>query len=288
MTATMIELDDGTRLRTWTTGVEDPHRLPVIMMHGGPGVADYLEPVADLIDDLCPVHRYDQRGTGGSTWNGEHTISRQVDDLAQLMDQWGHERAVLVGHSFGTNLTSYFLLAHPTRVAGLVQLAGPFLNPWREADRTTQRARRTERQQARLDELGEVDPRTDEDEIEFLTLSWFTDHADQQRAWAWAATSAREQRPINYAMNTQLNALKKTDPLESHLDELRHHLPPGTVIIGGAGDSRPAAALRRLAGQLDCEVVIIPDAGHDPWLEAPEEFRAVFRSAVDFQTRPGS
>jgi CHAT domain len=39
-----------------------------------------------LIDDLCLVHRYDQRGTGGSSWQGEHTIARHVHDLALLLD----------------------------------------------------------------------------------------------------------------------------------------------------------------------------------------------------------
>jgi hypothetical protein len=59
-------------------------------------------------------------------------------------------------------------------------------------------------------------------------------------------------------MNTQLNAGKKTDPLESRVEELRELLPPGAVIIGGVGDTRPADALRRLGARLNCEVVIIP------------------------------
>ncbi len=280
MTATMIEMDDGSQLRTWTTGSEIPQRHPVVMMHGGPGVPDYLAPVAEIIDDLCLVHRYDQRGTGGSRWEGEHTIARHVHDLASLLDAWGHDRVVLMGHSFGTNLASYFLLAHPERVAGLIQLAGPFLDPWREADRASQRARRSDEQQARLDELDSVESRTDDEEIEFLALSWFTDHADQDRAWNWALASAHTQRPINYVMNTQLNAAKGADPLESHVDELREQLPSGAVIIGGAGDSRPAAALRRLGARVDCEVIIIPDAGHDPWLEAPDQFGAALRAAL--------
>ncbi|MFV2114611.1 alpha/beta fold hydrolase [Micromonospora sp. LOL_025] len=254
-------------------------------MHGGPGVPDYLGPVADIIDDLCLVHRYDQRGTGRSWWEGEHTIARHVHDLALLLDARGHDRVVLVGHSFGTNLASYFLLAHPERVAGLIQLAGPFLNPWRKADRTAQRARRTDEQQARHDELDAIESRTDAEEIEYLTLSWFTDHADHARAWEWALASARTLRPINYAMNRQLNAEKKTDPLESRVDELRENLPAGAMIIGGAGDSRPAGALRRLGTRLDCEVVIVPNAGHYPWLEAPDLFTAAFRAAVKRQWR---
>jgi pimeloyl-ACP methyl ester carboxylesterase len=200
--------------------------------------------------------------------------------LALLLDAWGHDRVVLMGHSSGTNIASYFLLAHPERVAGLIQLAGPFLDPWRQVDQAAQRARRSGEQQARLDELDAIASRTDAEEIEYLTLSWFTDHADRARAWDWALAAARTLRPVNYAMNAQLNAAKKTDALEAHLDGLRELLPPGSVIIGGAGDTRPAAALSRLGARLDCEVIIIPNAGHEPWREAPEPFAAVLRAAA--------
>ena len=280
MTAAMVEVDDGVLLRTWVAGSVSPRRFPVVLVHGGPGVGDYLGPVAGVIDDLTPVRRYDQRGTGGSHWEGEHTIARHIADLVSLLDAWGHDRVVLVGHSFGTDIAGYFLLAHPERVAGLVQIAGPFLGSWREAYSSAQRARLTDEQQARLGELDAVAARTEAEEIEFLTLKWVTDHADRNRAWEWARASARTLRPINYPMNSQLNAAKKVDPLESHLDELRELLPPGATIIGGAGDSRPADALRRLGARLDCEVVIIPGAGHFPWLEAPDQFAAVFRTAV--------
>lgn len=288
VSAAMIEMDDGVRLRAWTTGAAIPRRLPVVMVHGGPGVPDYLAPVAGIIDDLCPVHRYDQRGTGGSPWEGRHTIARHVRDLALLLDAWGYDRVVLAGHSFGTDMASHFLLAQPGRVAGLVHLAGPFLEPWRDADRAAQRARRSAAQQARLDELGAIASRTDAEETEYLTLSWFTDHADRARAWDWALASARTLRPINYVMNSQLNAAKKTDPLESRVNELCELMPPGAVIIGGAGDTRPANALRRLGARLNREVVIIPGAGHDPWLEAPDQFGAVLRAAVERQTQTAS
>jgi len=280
VTEAMIELDDGAQLRTWTTGPAASPRWPVVMVHGGPGLPDYLAPVAGSLDDLCLVHRYDQRGTGGSPWEGEHTIARHVRDLVSLLEAWGHDRVVLVGHSFGTDLAAHVLLAHPERVAGLVQLAGPFLDPWREAYEAAQRARRTGAQQARLEELEAIAPRSDAEEIEYLTLSWCPDHADRARAWDWAQTSAHALRPVNYAMNAQLNTAKKADPLESHVDELRERLPAGAVIIGGAGDSRPAEALRRLGARLRCDVVVLPGAGHHPWLEAPAEFRAVLRAAV--------
>ncbi|MFE9185203.1 alpha/beta fold hydrolase [Micromonospora haikouensis] len=70
MTEALIEADDGTRLRTWTAGPTNPQTLPLVMLHGDPGIRDYLAPVAGIVDDRCLGHRYDQRGTGGSSWTG--------------------------------------------------------------------------------------------------------------------------------------------------------------------------------------------------------------------------
>lgn len=281
-----VEMNDGVRLRTWQSGTAAVDKFPVVLVHGGPGLPDYLEPVATSIDDMTQVHRYDQRGTGGSRWNGLHTVARHVQDLWQLIDAWGYDRVVLVGHSYGTDLTSFFVRAHPEHVAGVVYLCGPFVGPWRDPTRTAEQARRSDSQQARLEALDALTSRTDEEEIEYLALSWFTDHADPDHAWDWAMASARALRPINWTMNAQVNADKRTDPLENTIDLLREVLPVGSSIIGGAEDPRPAASLRRLAVELGCDVTIIPGAGHHPWMERPAEFGAVLRAAVSRQVDP--
>ena len=46
----------------WTT--HQGHGPALICCHGGPGLWDYLEPVAAMLDDLATVHRYDQRSCG--------------------------------------------------------------------------------------------------------------------------------------------------------------------------------------------------------------------------------
>ncbi|MFD6895641.1 alpha/beta fold hydrolase [Rhodococcus sp. NPDC060086] len=275
----MIGMDDDATLRTWSTGSLRT-APPVVLLHGGPGIPDYLQSVAQMLDDVTVVHRYDQRGTGKSCWDGPHTIARHVHDLKCLIDEWGYDEVVLVGHSFGTDLASYFTLAHPDRVARVVHLAGPFTGDWREPCRAAEMSRRTYIQQSRFDQLDAMEVRSDAEEIEFLALSWFTDHADRRRAWRWALEAARIRRPINYRMNRELGIEKRSDPLESHVDALRELLPAGSVIIGGAGDPRPADALTRLGERLDCAVSILSEAGHFPWLEAPSRFGSLLRSAV--------
>ncbi len=280
---TMVEGNGGVRLRTWTSGTARPGRIPAVLIHGGPGLPDYLGPVASMIDDRCLVHRYDQRGVGGSSWTEDFSIDQSVDDCVWLLDHWKHDQVILIGHSFGTDLASFVLLDHPERVAGMIFLAGPFLGDWREPFHAVERSRRSAEQDARLSSLRGLEQRTENEEVEFLTLSWFTDHADADEAWQWARSAAETRSPVNYTMNAQLNADKRSRELESRVDELRSVIPTGAAIIGGAGDPRPAAALREFGLRLGCDVTIIPDAGHEPWLEAPESFRMLLRGAVERQ-----
>ena len=281
----MVEGNGGVRLRTWTSGTSRPGRLPAVLIHGGPGLPDYLGPVASMIDDRCLVHRYDQRGVGGSSWDGDFSIDQSVDDCVSLLDHWKLDQVIMIGHSFGTDLASFVLMDHPDRVAGMIFLAGPFLGTWRDPCHAVERSRRSADQDARLSRLKGLEQRTENEEMEFLTLSWFTDHADADEAWPWARSAAETRSPVNYRMNAQLNADKKSRTLESRVDELRSVMPTGAVIIGGAGDPRPAAALRASGPHLGCDVTIIPGAGHEPWLEAPETFRTLLSDAVERQQR---
>ena len=52
--------------RVWFHEVRSNEATPILLLHGGPGVAsDYLEPLEALADEW-PVVRYDQLGGGRS------------------------------------------------------------------------------------------------------------------------------------------------------------------------------------------------------------------------------
>lgn len=275
----LATMTDGAQL-SWTALGDMTRKPPVVMLHGGPGLPDYLGEVAAMVGDLAPAYRYDQRGTGRSPWRGRHSLARHVDDLAELLDTWDAPRAVLIGHSYGTDLASRFCLEHPGRVAGMLLMCGPFVGDWRTGYRAERVRRMAAAQQARRQALQEVPDRTEEQEVELLTLSWFTDHADPERGWDRAAEAARRRRPVNWAMNAELGTDGRADPLDARLDELRACLPARTELLGGADDPRPIAALVSLGLRLELPLTRIEGAGHEPWLERPDAVRAHLRRFV--------
>lgn len=275
----LASMTDGARLR-WTALGDTTRKPPVVMLHGGPGLPDYLGDVAPMIAGLAPVYRYDQRGTGGSWWQGRHTLSRHVEDLAGLLDLWGAARAVLIGHSYGTDLASRFCLAHPERVAALLLMCGPLVGDWHTHYRAERARRMSPARRERRRELERLPHRTEGQEAELLTLSWFTDHADPERGWDWAARSARQRRPVNWAMNGELGEEGRADPLDDHIDALRACLPARAELLGGADDPRPLPALASLALRLDVPLTRIEGAGHEPWLERPDAVRTCLRRFV--------
>ncbi|MFF9002045.1 alpha/beta fold hydrolase [Streptomyces achromogenes] len=284
----LASMKDGAQI-SWTAlgnTTDTTLRAPVVMLHGGPGVRDYLGDIAPMLADLAPVYCYDQRGTGGSPWEGRHSFALHVGDLAELLNQWGAARAVLVGHSYGTNLASRFCLAHPDRVAALLLMCGPFVGDWRSGDQAERDRRMSPAQQMRLRLLEQLPDRTVEQETELLTLAWFTDHADLERGWQWASQGARQRRPVNWAMNADLGKEGRADPLDAHLDRLRSCLPAQVEILGGVHDPRPLSALEALASQLEVPLTRIEDAGHEPWLEQPATVRRRLREFVRAAVTP--
>ncbi|WP_369200144.1 alpha/beta fold hydrolase [Streptomyces sp. PU-14G] len=275
----LVPMADEVQLRWKALG--DTARQPaVVMLHGGPGLPDYLGDVAPMIADLAPVYRYDQRGTGRSPWRGPHSFARHVDDLAELLDTWGVPEAVLIGHSYGADLASRFCLEHSDRVAAMLLMCGPFVGDWRTGYRAERHRRMSAAQRKRLHELEERSHRTEEQEVELLTLAWFTDHADPERGWHRAAQAARRRRPVNWSMNAELGKEGRADPLDEHLADLRARLPAWVELLGGADDPRPVSALASLAPRLACPLTRVEAAGHEPWSEQPDTVRAHLRRFV--------
>ncbi|TCC45180.1 alpha/beta hydrolase [Kribbella capetownensis] len=270
---------DGAALWTTTTGSASS-LPPVVILHGGPGLWDDYAVLAEMLDDLTVVHRFDQRGCGRSGPSELQSVRRTAQDIDELREYFGHERIVVLGHSFGATLALAYAGWHGDRTAGVVYVGGVGIGDWRTPERAERARRMTPAQVARLDELGEKRGRTAEEELEFRVLAWFPDYADQSMAMTWARRSAAVELPINFAANRELGQDVSRWP-EGYLAGLAAGLSAPVTFVHGAGDPRSVVNVRDLASHTPRHTFhLIPDAGHSPWLERPELFREVLREAV--------
>ena len=138
-------LSDGAML--WT--VQSGHGFPVMLCNGGPGCCDYLTPVAEMLDDIASVIRFEQRGCGRSDPAPSYDIETCLRDLENIRRHYNVEQWIIGGHSWGADLALMYALTHTDRVAGLVCIAGGRMHNDREWHKEYQR---------RKDEEGEETP----------------------------------------------------------------------------------------------------------------------------------
>ncbi len=111
---------NGTKL--WS--IVEGDGIPVLLCLGGPGCADYLGPVADMINDIARVIRYEQRGCGRSEQIPPYDLDTDLRDIEGIRKYYGIDRWIVGGHSWGANLTFAYALTHRERVLGLINISG--------------------------------------------------------------------------------------------------------------------------------------------------------------------
>ena len=264
---------DGARI--WTT--RSGSGPPLLLCHGGPGLWDYLQPVAALIDDLVSVYRYDQRGCGRSSPDGPYSVARSVEDIESLRRRFGFERWLVGGHSWGASLALAYAWEHPERVDGIVYMSGVGLAmSWKQAYREEEERRLTPVQRDRLAALRDKE-RDAAEERESLVLAWSRDFADRSTAMDYAARFQADGFAVNYECNSRINR-ELGAWVESDLVEKCRILDVPVLILHGALDPRPVWAADSLVESLPPrERSIIEGAGHLPWVEKPDEVKAALR-----------
>jgi proline iminopeptidase len=93
---------------------------PVLLLHGGPGLSDYMGSLARELEDGYLVIRYQQRGLAPSLLEGPFDIARHVADAVAVLDAAGITKVFIVGHSWGGHLALHFALTHSERLLGMV------------------------------------------------------------------------------------------------------------------------------------------------------------------------
>lgn len=247
--------------------------VPVLVMHGGLGLDHtYLRPWLDPLSDACDITYYDHRGNGRSadpdSWEtvGHDSWVRDADALRAML---GHERIVVLGHSYGSLLAQEYALAYPDRVAALVLCAtAPALDYSATVLANLQCRGTPEIVEAAMKGLTTPVP----DDAAFRRL-WLTLLPLYFRAYdrERAENVFRETRYRAAAFN---RANFHCAPRFSTLDRLASIQAP-TLVLSGAHDwIMPAAegGERVAAGIPGARHVVLQESGHFPFVEEREQF----------------
>jgi proline iminopeptidase len=268
----------GAELWTATTGSGPA----LVLAHGGPGMWDYMGPVAEMVDDLVTVHRYDQRGSGRSLALPPYDLADFIADLEALREHWGHHNWVVGGHSWGAQLALLYAGRHPQRVAGLVLLStSGMVEPDAEVRRRALDRRLGAAGRSRWAELSErlvADPADEAADQELTRLGWSAEFSRPEAGEAFADELIESKFEVDQEVSRALVAQRGQWLRDPAIRDAVLALNVPALVVQGAADLRPSAPAEELAHSLQRgELLLVPEAGHLPWLERPETVRSALR-----------
>ncbi|MEM6288388.1 MAG: alpha/beta hydrolase [Bacteroidota bacterium] len=261
----------------------------VVVLHGGPGVAhDYLRPEWDRLAAAgYRVIYYDQRGCGRSPGAPQFRWKRDVEDLDRLLGRVSPDGpVVLAGSSWGPHLALLFARERPDRVRALVLSGTPPWPDWAAHLETSdelsrvlvESGARTPAQIARTDSLNSgLRPSAlpPPDSVALVAAGLPPVLAGRIAAHPTGNGSCPD---------VWLSKMAEAHTLPP-MDSLAAVRAPTLLVEGTRFVPRAPDGSRSVAAVIPNARVVSVNAGHDPWLEAPDEF---FRVVTDFLNGLGS
>ncbi|HET9454386.1 MAG TPA: alpha/beta hydrolase [Gemmatimonadaceae bacterium] len=264
-------------------GVPGAPRL--LVLHGGPGAHhDYLLPQMLELTRLAggrELIMYDQRGGGRSKTDAREPVTwrTQVGDVAAVIREFGLDRPVIVGYSWGGLLAMLYAseaardpsLPRP-RALVLVDPA-PISRRHRETfEREFARRGSSEKVQRLRAELAASGLRASDPDayrqrnFELSVAGYFQDPDD-----------AVDLTPFRVSSRVQQSVWDSLGDFDLAQDGTLARIDLPALIVHGRQDPIPLASSQEAAQILRAELVPIENCGHVPYVEQPE---ALF-SAID-------
>ena len=261
-------------------GLLDGNGPNALLLHGGPGLSDYLADLAGELAGAMTVARYQQRGLLPSATDGDRTVEGHVADAMAVLDSLGWERAWVIGHSWGGHLAMHLAVAHPERLAGLVVLDSLGALPDGGAAVMGANLMRnlTDAQKVQIDDNDKREMAgegTAEASLEVLRILWPYYFADAAMA-----------PPMpDMAMDLE-GHLETWGSIARHFESgtLERGLPfmrVPTIVVHGEASPIPWLEAERTAALIpDARLRILPAVGHFAWLERPGLLRSELEASL--------
>lgn len=259
----------------------------ILVLHGGFGAEHrYLKDAFEGLYDQYHFIFYDQRGSLRSPCPEEKiSIERHISDIEAIRKEFGLTQINIFGHSNGTTLATYYLKAHPDKVKGFIMTACMQMQwPIPENDSLLRRLdteagnrfgeflKRDEIQK----ELSKVEMNSTFPSSKKATMK---ERIRMASYYLYDITLWQKgKEPFgaffsNKAARATVNSLPQ-GPYDN-IELYRKHPYPITIIMGeydmiDAGGKKFEYWTRNLPNVYH---VLIEKAGHDPWIDQPDEYR---------------
>jgi proline-specific peptidase len=265
---------------TWyrSVGGDDPGKLPLLCLHGGPGGSwDYLQPLEGLADTGRRVVFYDQLGCGNSDRPSDPalwTVELYLEEVDVVREALALDRIHLLGSSWGGMLAMEYALRSPAGLASLILASSPASRPQWITETARLRSELPAEVQRTLDEHERAGT-TDDPAYEHASMEFYRRHVCRADPWPDCVTDtfAKLNNEIYQTMQGP-NEFVITGTLSDwditgRLGEIE---VPTLVTSGQYDECTPAIAETVHRGIRGSEWVLFEDCSHMPFVERPQQY----------------
>lgn len=234
---------------------------PLVLLHGMLGSSRNWQTAGRDLAASRHVHALDLRNHGSSPHADEMDFEAMLADVLAWLDEHALERVELMGHSMGGKVAMLLACRHPQRVSRLVVVDIAPKDYHRVADRG-EFAAMNELNLQELRSRAEAELRFEARVPDWAMRKFLTTNLERNEGGGWRWT-------INLpALTAALSRLEK-NPLRAD-DRFEG---PTRFVLGGRShyvDANDHATIH--AHFPAAEIVTMPECGHNPHMEAREEF----------------
>lgn len=249
-----------------------PYRTAVL--HGGPGAAGEMAPVARELAGACGVLEPLQNET---------SVDGQVEELAAVLEENGVKPVTLVGWSWGAWLGFIFAARHPSVVEKLILVgSGPFEKRYAADIMKTRLERLTDSERAEVQSIMDAfhDPASGDRDALIARFGSLLSRADSYDTLDIDSEAAEVRSDIFKSVWDEAEELRRSGALL----ELGKSIRCPVVAIHGDYDPHPHEGVEKpLASVLqDFRFILLEKCGHTPWIERAvrERFFDILRNEI--------
>ena len=259
-------------MRNLRTYGKPPYSVAVI--HGGPGAAGEMSPVARQLASVCGVLEPLQTAA---------SLEGQIEELETVLEKNGDLPITLIGFSWGAWL-SYMLAAnHPAFVKKLILIgSGPYEEKYAATIQETRLSRLSEEDRTEVKSLMEVldNPAAEDRSAALARLGALFSKADAYDPIMCQSEVIDYQADVFQSVWQDAAELRRSGKLL----ELGKHIKCPVVAIHGDYDPHPAEGVQKPLSVIlkDFRLVLLQNCGHQPWMErqARDRFYTILKEEL--------